>query len=742
MSGSPGEGKKSPDFERSVVIKMEPFILGIDGGGTKTAVCAVDINGRELFRMSGGSLNVNGESAAKVQHTLEALLREATVRAGGNTELAAVGIGAAGISNPHMEPVLRAGAEQAGFRGTLVITGDHMSALAGALGPEGGILVIAGTGSICVGRTQAGREARAGGRGHILDDEGSGYAIGRDILRAVVQAADGRRKCTCLTELAYGRLGISSLEELIQYVYRPDLPKSGIAMLAELLEEGCRQGDGACLEIQESAAEGLVCLATATAAQLGLTGGRLALAGSVLQKNAGIRSAFERRLSKALPGFRTALPEKDAAWGAALLAGEALYRSRMAGNADWLKNLEKWAGCAERETAVRNVAGAAAMEAAVGENAIVGEAERTDAAVFDRQMAVMAADGEACRWHETPGGNIEVRGLGFFAREKRWNRLPGSLSILIKKERPALEQLSRHMAGARLHFLTDSRTVWVRATLDSAPYMSHMAPAAQCGFDCYVRFSRKGPWHYAGISKFPIDSAHICCCLAQDLPGRETEICVNLPLYTGIRSLAIGLDAGARVLPAPEPSFPASIAFYGTSITQGGCAGHSGMAYPAIVGRALDAEVYNMGFSGNGVGTPGLAPALCTLPGLGALVVDMEANAGPEGVLEENLRLFMDAVRKETPTLPVLVLSGTRRPGQAWDNGLDRQREAWINQQEKEVKRRISEGDRRIFFADASRLLGEAGGEATMDGVHLNDLGFWLLAEKLTPILREIVSLN
>ena len=92
-----------------------------------------------------------------------------------------------------------------------------------------------------------------------------------------------------------------------------------------------------------------------------------------------------------------------------------------------------------------------------------------DAADFDRQMAAQNARGEEILWHEVPNENILVEGLGFFAEERRWNRLPQSLSGMLQAQRPALIELSSHMAGACLRFRTDSRAVWVKAAVNAAP---------------------------------------------------------------------------------------------------------------------------------------------------------------------------------------------------------------------------------------------------------------------------------
>ena len=200
-----------------------------------------------------------------------------------------------------------------------------------------------------------------------------------------------------------------------------------------------------------------------------------------------------------------------------------------------------------------------------------------DAADFDRQMAAQNARGEEILWHEVPNENILVEGLGFFAEERRWNRLPQSLSGMLQAQRPALIELSSHMAGACLRFRTDSRAVWVKAAVNAAPYMAHMTPAAQCGCDCYLRALPDMAWQFAGLTKFSPQEDSFCCELARDLPP-HTEVLVYLPLYIGIRSIAIGLEKGAQMQPALPRKHRRTIAFYGTSVTQGGCASRPGMA--------------------------------------------------------------------------------------------------------------------------------------------------------------------
>lgn len=360
-----------------------------------------------------------------------------------------------------------------------------------------------------------------------------------------------------------------------------------------------------------------------------------------------------------------------------------------------------------------------------------------DAARFDRKMAADEGAGGKCVWYEPACGEIRVDGLAFFAQERAWNRLPASAGPMLRELRPAMLELARHTAGASLRFCTDSPQIWVRAEVEAPAYMSHMTPAAQCGCDCYVR-AEGGAWIFAGLTKFLPANSRFCCRLAQNLPG-PMEVCVNLPLYIGVKSVEIGLATGARLWMPPAHRRRAA-AFYGTSITQGGCASRPGMAYPAILSRMLEAPTYNFGFSGNGVGLPELAAVLCAVPGLGALVVDIEPNAGPEHVLEKNLPRFLSAVRACAPALPVLVLSGTPQPAVRWDGELAQACEQWAAFAREEVRRRKASGDAQIAFADARALVGAAGGEATVDGVHLTDLGFYALAQGLAPLLETMLG--
>ena len=292
------------------------FLAGIDGGGTSTKLERRDGENRLLRREKFGPFNINsiGERAFRQ------LLEEVFAACGDMADCACLCVGAAGISNPRVKAVMQEELDKAGFRGKLLMVGDQEIALRGAMDTPG-IALIAGTGSIAFGRNAAGETARSGGYGHLIDDGGSGYALGRDALSAVVRALDGRGKETALTKAVFDLLGISSLPEIVTFVYGKDTDKSKIARLSLSVVECAGAGDQAAIEILRRGAAELAELVAAVQRKLDLSGCPVALLGGVLN----FPNCYRETVSLALEDLGSPMePQHDALWGAAQMAYEAL----------------------------------------------------------------------------------------------------------------------------------------------------------------------------------------------------------------------------------------------------------------------------------------------------------------------------------------------------------------------------------------------------------------------------------
>ncbi|MBQ7784905.1 MAG: ATPase [Clostridia bacterium] len=294
------------------------YYLGIDGGGTKSR-CLLDFEDGRQVVLQGGPMNICSVSQEQVARNLETLFRQVEQITGGLSLCLGVGIGAAGFTNVQARPFF---AEQAArwFPGIpAALDTDGAVALYGAHESREGMVLIAGTGSVCFG-IRGKQDLLTGGGGHIIDDEGSGYAIGRDILTAVLKSLDGRSPDTALAEALRKSYGIATRAELISFVYHPDTGKQDIAALAPLLTAACDAGDPAALDIARKAAWHLAEMVDAVARTLDMPRGPLAFSGSILTKQVHIRKIICKILDRNWPDMLYYTEKKDAAAGAALMA--------------------------------------------------------------------------------------------------------------------------------------------------------------------------------------------------------------------------------------------------------------------------------------------------------------------------------------------------------------------------------------------------------------------------------------
>lgn len=290
------------------------FVIGIDGGGTKTRVELRDGDNRLLRRLSFGAFNLNsiGEAAFR------SLLQQVFSQCGDMSQCGGICIGAAGISNPQVGKILTETLENMGYTGPRKLCGDQEIALRGAMDTPG-LAVIAGTGSICFGCSETGKTARSGGYGHIIDDCGSGYALGRDALSASVRAVDGRGQGKKLCRRIFDFLQISSPEELVRFVHSPETQKSNIAALARLVLEEAEHGDETALEILHREAGELACMVMAVQQRLEMPDCPIALLGGLFESDNPYRRIVENELKHYGHVQR---PNHDALWGAAQIAWE------------------------------------------------------------------------------------------------------------------------------------------------------------------------------------------------------------------------------------------------------------------------------------------------------------------------------------------------------------------------------------------------------------------------------------
>jgi len=218
----------------------------------------------------------------------------------------------------------------------------------------------------------------------------------------------------------------------------------------------------------------------------------------------------------------------------------------------------------------------------------------------------------------------------------------------------------------------------------------------------------------------------------------EREITLYLSLYSPVKVLAIGVDEGSTISRAKPFALSRPVVFYGTSITQGGCASRSGMSYQAILGRALNIDFVNLGFSGNGIGEPEMAKTVAEIDAA-CYVLDFAQNNRTLESFAQAYGPFLDTLRAKHPDTPILAVTPIWSAGEATGgSGLLEQERQHIR---RVVGQRIAAGDRRLEIVEGTDLLGPSRVDGLVDGTHPNDLGFQWMAEGLALRLRKVLGL-
>lgn len=293
-----------PTNERAAPTTGEPLYAGIDGGGSKTLVVIVDGHGQERGRAVAAGANQAAVGLDQAIATIRAAMADALRMAGGAAPVRAAWFGLAGVDRPADQDVLLPRLRE--LAGAARLTNDAeliLSALDGAIG----VALIGGTGAIALGRDARGGTVRAGGWGHIVGDEGSGYDLGRRCLQAVLRADDGRGPETALLDLVGREWRLARPSDLISHVY-PEGDKRAIAGLAPLVLETARAGDRVAGEIVARGAEELALAALTVADRLAFPDGLpLALAGGLLIHESDYRESVLERVRQRRPVSRVAI---------------------------------------------------------------------------------------------------------------------------------------------------------------------------------------------------------------------------------------------------------------------------------------------------------------------------------------------------------------------------------------------------------------------------------------------------
>ena len=357
-------------------------------------------------------------------------------------------------------------------------------------------------------------------------------------------------------------------------------------------------------------------------------------------------------------------------------------------------------------------------------------ARRQDLRKLDRSFAAPPPEADL-GWHDVR--QFALEGQGWPDTEHPYDRLPAKAKGVVRE--PVWE-LGHHCAGLCVRFVTDAPQIAARWTLRFADLArDHMPATGVSGLDLYVRTA--GQWRWTGVGRPTSSPTNVFNLVAAMAPARRRYM-LYLPLYNGVESVEIGVPHDAVIGGAPPRRGRAArpICFYGTSITQGGCASRPGMVYTSILGRWLDRPTINLGFSGNGQGEPEMASLLAELDPC-VYVLDSIANMSVEWV-RQRIGPMVRTLRVAHRDTPIVLMEHPRfqQPPSVRDK-----RRSWTMANaalRKAYKGLLASGMTGLHYVQADEFFGPDG-EATVDGIHATDVGFLRIARALEPVLRRLV---
>ena len=354
---------------------------------------------------------------------------------------------------------------------------------------------------------------------------------------------------------------------------------------------------------------------------------------------------------------------------------------------------------------------------------------------LDKNLAVAASvNAENLCLHDVRKAPFRIYGLYEPTTEPEFKRMPDAVAATVSA---GVKNLARHTSGGRVRFSTDSPYIVIKAEMPTVGHMSHMPLTGSAGFDLYVDSDdgRESLFLRTFVPPYTMTNGYESKILTYSDTVRNYTI--HFPLYNPLTNLYVGVKEGSYLGEGAAYRDLDPVVYYGSSITQGGCASRPGNAYQAMIARQLGIDFVNLGFSGNGRGEDTMLDYLAGMK-MSAFVSDYDHNAPNEEHLAATHYKLYEAIRATHPNIPYVMLS---RPDYHHDYPLLAGPKSSINRRRvilDTFHKAFDSGDRNVYFIDGESLFrGPFEDSCTVDGCHPNDLGFSKFAEAIGAVLKR-----
>lgn len=299
------------------------YILGVDGGGTKTIALVANLQGNILGKGLYIGSNYHSIGLENALNSIKLASEKAFSQAKisqNNIKVACLGLAGAGRKSDY--DILFPAIENLSIAHKILLKHDAFIAFAGATLCRPGVIVIAGTGTMAFGINSSGNEERSSGWGNILGDEGSAYYIGRKALSSACKAFDGRAQSTSLLKSIMNHFQIQDFNDIIKKVYDENISPKDIAIIATIVSQQAKLGDEIAINILKEASFELALSVNSVIRKLDMQNEKVlvAIAGSVFNSGELLLGSFSNYIKSAFPLAEIINPIFNPVKGALLLA--------------------------------------------------------------------------------------------------------------------------------------------------------------------------------------------------------------------------------------------------------------------------------------------------------------------------------------------------------------------------------------------------------------------------------------
>lgn len=349
---------------------------------------------------------------------------------------------------------------------------------------------------------------------------------------------------------------------------------------------------------------------------------------------------------------------------------------------------------------------------------------------------------EDVEWFSVLNYPFSLHGVTYSEEEGLYRRLPKSIADATNEK---VAYLSKNTAGGRVRFCTNSPYIAVHVEEPFEPPLPHMTIAGKKGVSLFVndKFTGiimplydqivSGDTARGGAGKIVFDGIKY----PYEANGETYQVEIFLPLYSAVHNIFVGLKKGCALQEIKAYKHSVPVLFYGSSITQGGCAGKPGDDYVNRLCRMLDTDIINLGFSGGAKAEQVISDYIAN-QNPSVFVLDYDHNAPDAEYLAKTHFALYETVRKKHPTTPIILMTMPTIEGY--------EERPWNKPRREEILKSFARakelGDKNVYLVDCYGCLGalEKGECGTVDDCHPDSLGFLRMAERVYPILNKLLN--